>query len=303
VTPFSAFSHSIQSANQAITGVGLRHAHYEQALSDLQINKDIDFVELHAENFFAKGGIARELLIDISEKYAVSIHGTSLGLGSNMPVPQDILTQFAEVVEVTQASLVSEHLCFNRANINNHTFHSGDLLPLSYNKASLDVLSNNIDEVQSRLNRPILIENLSAYLEVSSIDDSQSDEYSEFEFLIALCKQSGCGLLLDINNLIVNALNQKHDNVIELISEKLSALPANIIGEIHLAGYSPQQVNGFIVDDHANYVSQQCWTLYQQAINLFGSKPTLVEWDNNLPQWDVLLAEAKKAKQIVENQL
>jgi uncharacterized protein (UPF0276 family) len=291
LNPFSATAQS-----NSLIGVGLRHAHYTEALSDNAINKYIDFVELHAENFFAKGGITHELLIDTAQKYALSIHGTSLGLGSNMPVPTAILEQFAHVVEISNAKWVSEHLCFNRAIVNGQVMHSGDLLPLAYNQRSLATLDTNIAQVQDRLKRPILIENLSAYISASAIDPTQQDEMNEFEFLIALCKQTGCGLLLDINNLIVNALNQKKSNVIEHVFASMQQIPADLVGEIHLAGFSKQHVNGFIVDDHANAVSEQCWVLYKKAKSLFGDVPTLIEWDNNLPQWEVLVGEAQKAR-------
>jgi uncharacterized protein (UPF0276 family) len=119
---------------------------------------------------------------------------------------------------------------------------------------------------------------------------------SEVAFLGALCKQAGCGLLIDINNLIVNALNQQCSNVVEHVHAILKNIPADAVGEIHLAGFSHKRVNGFIVDDHACAVSEQCWELYQKANALFGNVPTLIEWDNNLPTWEVLVAEAQKAR-------
>ena len=277
-------------------GVGLRHSHYTQALEDTELNNSIDFVELHAENFFVNGGIAHELLNDIAQKYAISVHGTSLGLGSNLPVPKEVLQQFAQLVALTNAQWVSEHLCFNRAVVNGEVLHSGDLLPLAYNQASLDVLVNNVVQVQDTIKRPILIENLSAYVSASQIDNSAVNEMSEVTFLRALCKQAGCGLLLDINNLIVNALNQKQANIVEHVYGILQQIPAELVGEIHLAGFSDNTVNGFIVDDHANAVSAQCWQLYQKAKELFGNVPTLIEWDNNLPSWDTLVGEAQKAR-------
>lgn len=281
---------------KALIGLGLRHSHYAQALSNNPINQQIDFVELHAENFFAAGGIALELLSDVSEKYQVSIHGTSLGLGSNMSVPDRTLEQFAQVVNLTQATWVSEHLCFNRAQVNGQTLHSGDLLPLAYNQGSLNILSDNVSQVQDKLKRPILIENLSAYLEASALDSAQQDDMTEFEFLIALCKKAGCGLLLDINNLIVNALNQGQKNIVQHVYSHIKTIPPSLVGEIHLAGFSENQVNGFIVDDHANAVSDQCWALYEETKGLFGNVPTLIEWDNDLPAWEVLVSEAQKAR-------
>lgn len=291
MTPFSATPQP-----NALVGVGLRHSHYAKALSNNPINQQIDFVELHAENFFASGGIALELLCDVSEKYQVSIHGTSLGLGSNMPVPATTLEQFAQVVNLTQAKWVSEHLCFNRAHVNGQILHSGDLLPLAYNHKALNILSENIAQVQDKLKRPILIENLSAYIKASVLDSNQADDMSEFEFLIALCQKSGCGLLLDINNLIVNARNQGQENIVQTVYSAIKTIPARLVGEIHLAGFSEDQVNGFIVDDHANAVSDQCWTLYEKTKDLFGNVPTLIEWDNDLPSWEVLVSEAQKAR-------
>lgn len=285
-----------KSQASPIIGLGLRHPHYSQSLSDLPINNDIDFVEIHAENFFAKGGISQTLLEDVADKYKVSVHGTSLGLGSGLPVPDEILDQFAQVVSTSKAFLVSEHLCFNRAKVGDRILHSGDLLPLAYNQASLDILAQNVEQVQTRLQRPILIENLSAYIQAHEIDAGIYDEFSEMEFLTAVCKQAGCGLLLDLNNLIVNALNQKQASPVQSIIDKIAQLPPHLIGEIHLAGFSSNQVNGFIVDDHACAVSEQCWQLYDNAIKRIGNVPTLVEWDNDLPEWEVLVSQASKAR-------
>lgn len=293
--PFTALS---QPNN--LIGVGLRHPHYDVALSDDTHNQHIDFIEIHAENFFAQGGLSQDLLVDVAQRYQVSVHGTSLGLGSNMAVPSDVLLQFANVVETTNAFLVSEHLCFNRAIINDKVLHSGDLLPLAYNQASLNVICRNIQQVQDKLKRPILIENLSAYVSASEVDTQVKDDMSEIDFLIAMTRQSGCGLLLDLNNLIVNALNQKVADPMGHIFNNIKALPSNKIGEIHLAGFSPQGVNGYIVDDHANAVSEQCWQLYQMVNDYFGHIPTLVEWDNALPSWDILTGEAQKAKTIMQ---
>lgn len=279
-------------------GVGLRHPHYNQALSSDPLNNRIDFVEIHAENFFAQGGISIDLLRDATEKYKVSVHGTSLGLGSNLPVPKETLTQFAQVVNTADACLVSEHLCFNRAQVAGQVLHSGDLLPLAYNEESLHILTDNIQQVQDFIKRPILIENLSAYLLPSYIDELATDTMTEAAFLLELCKRAGCGLLLDLNNLIVNALNQNQTNIVEKVFEQIQSIPAELIGEIHLAGFSDKRVNGFIVDDHACSVSEACWSLYQQVISHIGVKPTLVEWDNDLPSWEVLIAEANKARAI-----
>jgi len=288
-----------QSKVNKLVGVGLRHPHYDAALTNSALNDEIDFIEIHAENFFAAGGISQALLKDIAQKYKISVHGTSLGLGSSTSLPHNTLQQFAQVVHNSNAFLVSEHLCFNRIQTSEGLFHSGDLLPLAYNTQSLNTLSTNIQQVQDTLKRSILIENLSAYIAAADIDENVHDSMSEVSFLSALCKQSGCGLLLDLNNLIVNALNQGIQDPVQSIYNTIKSLPANTIGEIHLAGFSEQALNGFIVDDHANFVSQQCWELYSMLMATIGPKPSLVEWDNNLPQWHELVGEATKAKRIM----
>ncbi|MFC3120866.1 DUF692 domain-containing protein [Agaribacter flavus] len=279
-------------------GVGLRHPHYEQSLSHNQTEIPIDFVEIHAENFFAEGGITRALLEDVCNKYALSVHGTSLGLGSQLPVPNDILEKFADLVEFTQPRLVSEHLCFNRAAIDKQVVHTGDLLPIAYDNASLLNIVEHIDHVQNKIKRPILIENLSAYLSPQDLSGDVKDTMSEIEFLTEMCRRAGCGLLLDLNNLIVNALNQNVENPLQSIQSALTPLPADLIGEIHLAGFTDKKVEGFIVDDHGAAVSQQCWDLYEYIVSSFGNKPTLIEWDNNLPEWSVLVAQASTARHI-----
>ncbi len=299
---------------EPLVGVGLRHLHYSDALDkSIAVNQHIDFVEIHAENFFAKGGITKALLQDVCEQYELSVHGTSLGLGSQVAIENDVLNKFANLVEFTQPKLVSEHLCFNRAKISGNVLHSGDLLPIAYNQSSLKILDNNIDLLQSRINRPILIENLSAYLSLPDLSSGDTDEnildqYSEWEFLQLLCKQSGCGLLLDINNLIVNELNKQfasnaqklsENELIQAVMQSIHQIDPKYIGEIHLAGFSEKQVEGFIVDDHAQAVSNMCWSVYKQTIAHCPNVPTLVEWDNNLPSWEVLTNEALKAKQLL----
>jgi uncharacterized protein (UPF0276 family) len=249
------------------------------------------------------------------------VHGTSLGLGSQLPVPPTTLKQFADLVQRTEPKLVSEHLCFNRAMIGSKIYHSGDLLPIAFNQASLEQTAANIQQVQEAIARPILIENLSAYLHpsevhLSELDANAKDSMSETEFLIELCETAGCGMLLDLNNLIVNALNQhqlcQHHNddanakpssqrIIDSIMQNVRQLPSHIVGEIHLAGFSEQQVAGFIIDDHGQAVSQECWSLYAQVLAQFANVPTLIEWDTNLPDWQTLVSQAVQARSIAVN--
>lgn len=281
-------------------GVGLRHSHYQQALYGDEHIDLIDFVEVHAENFFAEGGASKTLLHQVNEKFDLSIHGTSLGLGSQHLVPEFVLSQFASLIDEFQPKLVSEHLCFNRAMVDGKLLHSGDLLPISYDKQSLDTIVSQILRVQDRIKRPILIENLSAYLQPEQLNEQLCEQQmQEFEFLTLMCERSGCGLLLDLNNLLINALNRHTDSPVSYLKQALNELPVNAVGEIHLAGYSTQENIDTIIDDHGAKVSQQCWELFEYASGLFNGTPSLVEWDTNIPSWTVLLAEAKKAQQIV----
>jgi uncharacterized protein (UPF0276 family) len=310
---------------RSLIGVGLRHPHYSLALSaetlaDQVANAQnengtkhtVDFVEVHAENFFAAGGASQALIQDIAQAYPLSLHGTSLGLGSTLSVPVDILQQFAKLVKSTQPILVSEHLCFNRAEVNGVVLHSGDLLPIPYNTNSLHTIVANVQQVQESIQRPLLIENLSAYITPSQLVAHIKDEMTEFEFLVNMCEAAGCGILLDLNNLIINELNRKTANPLEMIRQRLDTLPAHIVGEIHLAGYTdkspvaPKDINKareshFIIDDHGAPVSEECWQLYQYALQKFPGTPTLVEWDTQIPEWSVLLNEADKARSIAEN--
>ena len=308
----------------SLIGVGLRHSHYSEALApkgpperagNSQYEEDdtqnIDFVEVHAENFFAAGGATHALIHEIAQAYPLSVHGTSLGLGSTVPVPETVLQQFTKLVKSTQPMLVSEHLCFNRADINGTVLHSGDLLPIPYNGDSLRTIVAHIQQVQESIQRPLLIENLSAYITPNQLLAHSKDDMTEFEFLVSMCEAAGCGLLLDLNNLIINELNRKTEKPLELIQERLNALPPHIVGEIHLAGFTDQQRVAtsakessspaqFIIDDHGAAVSEQCWHLYEYALQKFPGTPTLVEWDTAIPEWSVLLNEASKARAIAQ---
>jgi hypothetical protein len=193
-------------------------------------------------------------------------------LGSELPLPERTLKQFADLVNRTQPKLVSEHLCFNRAQLGETIYHSGDLLPIAYTESSLNQLVSNIQQVQDAIKRPLLIENLSAYLSPSDIDKYSIDSMHEFEFLTRMCEQAGCGLLLDLNNLIVNALNRKEPDVID------SSVA--------------------LVDDHGQAVSQQCWQLYKEVIAYAGNVATLVEWDTNLPAWQTLVQQCNTARSL-----
>jgi uncharacterized protein (UPF0276 family) len=280
--PASPASHGV--------GIGLRQPHYEAVLEGAP---PLAFVEVHAENFFADGGAALAVLQRARARYPVSVHGVGLGLGSAAGLDPWHLERLARLVERVEPVLVSDHACFARAAVAGAgTVHAGDLLPLASNEAALDILVANVQRVQERLGRPILVENIAAYLPV------EGATLAEPEFFARLCRRSGCGLLLDLNNLMVNALNDgaAHD-ALARCAAWVDALPPEVVGEIHLAGYA--ETPGLVVDDHGSRVRADVWTLLAHALRRCGPRPVLVEWDTDLPPLAVLLDEAQQAATIV----
>lgn len=282
-------------------GVGLRHEHYFDAIKH---PADIDFIEVHAENFFSEGGLVKDLLRQAAQRYDVSIHATSLGLGSVNPPSATVVKQLGQLCTEFDPILVSDHACFNRAVVHGKQIHTGDLLPLRYNQDSLDILAQHVDSVQSALGRTLLIENLSAYLL------SEDNSMTEMAFLRALCEKTGCKILLDLNNMLVNQYNEavnakvtdyRSDN--KRILDDIAVLSPAMIGEIHLAGTSPVAEGQLLIDDHAQTVSETCWLLYEQVTQAVGVKPTLIEWDQSLPSWQELTALAQRAKAIQQANL
>ena len=217
--------------------------------------------------------------------------------GAATPPDANALYALGDLVRASQPILVSEHVCFNRAQISGQLLHGGDLYPIPYNNASLDVLCQHIDIVQEHLQRPILLENLSAYLE------NIEHEYSESEFLTLMVQRTGCQLLLDLNNVLINEYNKNTQQTFTPLQNAMAfvaGLPADAIKEIHLAGFTPTKINGQYVDDHAQPVTDECWQLYTQTLPITGLVPTLIEWDNNLPDWSVLQSQAQLARAIAQ---
>lgn len=273
-------------------GVGLRHPHYTDFAGAASLP---DFVEVHSENFFAPGGASRALIESVRARCDVSLHGVGLGLGSAVGVDPHHLTRLAELTARIDPLRVSDHACFARALRPGETVtvHGADLLPLAFTPASLDILCDNVGRVQDVLRRPILVENLSAYW---AFDD---DCIAEPDFLATLCQRSGCGLLLDLNNLVVNATNAGEADVVTAACRFIDALPAGAIGEYHLAGCTPVE-SGPVIDDHSRPVSDAVWAVYAHALQVIGPRPTLVEWDLDLPPWAVLLGEAARARAVAD---
>lgn len=277
-------------------GVGLRHPHYRDFLES---DVDIDFLEVHSENFYAPGGASRQLLSNLAGRYSISLHGTSMGLGSSENIPPVGLESLAILTERVVPRFVSDHACFSWGTLNSHSpkaalVNAGDLLPIIFDDESLEVFTRNINIVQERLKRSILIENLSAYLLPGE------NTMSETAFLNALCDKTGCGLILDINNIVVNAHNNKQ-SLTHSSKEYISKIRPDNVHEIHLAGCTKVSHEEIMVDDHSSPVSDEVWSAYRFAIQKFGARPTLVEWDTDVPPVDALLCEAYKARKIMND--
>ena len=270
-------------------GIGLRQPHYAQLLDTLP---PLAFVEVHSENFFGDGGAALAVLHEAREHYPVSLHGVGLSLGSAAGLDPWHLERLARLAERIDPERVSDHASFARApqRAGGPVLHANDLLPLAFTQASLDIMVRNVTQVQERLRRPILVENLSAYLAWAEQD------MSEPEFFNALVRRSGCGLLLDVNNLVVNALNARAGDAVASACAWVDAIDAGAVGEIHLAGYV--DTGDIVIDDHGSRVHEPVWQVYRHALARLGPRPTLVEWDTDLPALDVLLDEAQRAEQI-----
>ncbi len=271
-------------------GIGLRQPHYAALF---ETRPALGFVEVHSENFFADGGAALAVLRQARDHCPVSLHGVGLSLGSAAGLDPWHLDRLARLVERTEPVRVSDHACFARAAPADGApvLHANDLLPIAFTPAALDIMVANVQRVQERLGRAMLVENLSAY--VSFTDDAMGEP----EFLAQLCRRSGCGLLLDVNNLMVNALNTGAADPLAACCAFVDALPRGSVGEIHLAGYG--EAEGLVIDDHGSRVRPGVWALYEHALRRFGPVPTLVEWDTDLPAFEQLLDEANHAAAIM----
>jgi len=285
------------SHNDILVGVGLRHAHFSDILNS---TKQVDFVEVHSENFFGQGGAALSVLNQVREDYPVSLHSTAMGLGSAHDIANtcgSYLHRLKHLTETIDPFLMSEHACFTWGQWQGQQIHSGDLLPIAHNHKNLQRMCEQVDKVQCYLGRELIIENVSAYVQFADND------LSEAQFLSQLCQQTGAKILLDINNIAVNSINFEGGNIKQSVADYIAALPVDSVAQIHLAGCSPVAAGQMLIDDHACPVSDQVWQGYRQALSRFGAVPTLVEWDTNLPQWSGLIAQAHKARDIAKTVL
>lgn len=261
-----------------LAGIGWRAPHHGAVL---ERRPALGFLEVHAENHMG-GGRRAAVLEQARRDYPISIHGVGLSLGSVEPVDGVHLHGFAQLVDATDPLLVSEHVAWCRED----GVYLNDLLPLPYTEEALDVLVRNIDRVQGRLKRPILMENPSTYLAF------MHSTIPEGEFLAEMARRSGCGLLLDVNNLYVNQRNHDHP-----ARAAMEALDPATVGEIHVAGHHVAALGDaeLLIDDHGSAVSDAVWALYRDAVARFPEAKTLVEWDSRIPALDVLLNEAARA--------
>jgi hypothetical protein len=263
----------------AAAGIGLRFAHHEFVV---QARPDVAWFEVHAENYFG-GGAARQVLERVRRDYPLSLHGVGLSLGSAEGLDGEHLRRLAGLVRGMEPGLVSEHLSWSVVGGE----YLADLLPLPMTEEALDVVCRHVEQTQAALQRRILIENPSSYLQF------RHSTIPEWEFLAAVVQRTGCGLLCDVNNIFVSASNHGWD-----AHSYLQALPAAAVEEIHLAGHALRVLdNGRTVriDDHGACVAAEVWALYVQALRRFGARPTLIEWDTDIPAFEVLLDEASQA--------
>ena len=268
-----------RAPDPATAGIGLRTPHFEALAAR---RPALSFLEVHSENYFADGGPSLAWLERFRADYAVSLHGVGLSLGSTDPLDEDHLARLEGLAARIEPALVSEHLCWSSIG----GTHLNELLPLPCTEEALAHVCGRVAQVQERLGRTILVENVSSYVRFAA------SAIPEGEFVAEVARRTGCGILLDVNNAWVNAVNHDCD-----VREFLRAIDPATVGEIHLAGY--ESTPDGLVDTHGARVSPEVWALYEETIRRMGRIPTLVEWDTDIPGLDVLLAAPARAEAIL----
>ncbi|MGA2409328.1 MAG: DUF692 domain-containing protein [Candidatus Binataceae bacterium] len=262
-------------------GVGLRRPHYAEIL---QRRPAMDWFELVTENFMGAGGRPLQVLDEVRANYPTVMHGVSLSVGSADPQNRGYLRDLAALARRIEPSWISDHLCWT--GVGGRNLH--DLLPLPYTEEAVLHTARRIREVQEILGRRIMIENVSTYLEY------RSSRLTEWEFVAAVAEEADCGILLDINNVFVNAFNHRFNSL-----TYLGALPMERVAQFHLAGH--RDCGSYLLDTHDHPVCEQVWSLYEYAVRRFGALSTLIEWDDQIPPFDVLAAIADEARKRAAN--
>ena len=271
----------------AQAGVGLRAQHYREFLETQPM---AGWLEVHPENYFAAGGKPLHFLEQLRAHYPLSLHGVGLSIGSTDSLNTRHLDKLKELIQRFEPTLVSEHISWGSVGGRYHN----DLLPLPYTEEALEHMVVRVSQVQDYLGRQILVENISSYLEY------ELSTIPEWEFMTALARRAGCGLLLDINNIYVNACNHGF-----AATTFVDAIPVELVQEIHLAGFTLNTFSDggqMLIDTHSRPVCEAVWALYRQAIQRCGPVATLIEWDADLPPLTVLLAEASRADAIIQEE-
>jgi hypothetical protein len=262
----------------ARAGIGLRSVHHEA----IAARPPIGWIEAHTENYFHEGGAAVRALERARANYPLSLHGVGLALGSADGLDREHLARVKRAIRRFEPALVSEHACWGHAGGE----HFNDLLPLPLTEEAVEVLATQVREAQDNLGTRLLIENVSAYVAF------EHSHLSEWEFLGAVVERSGCGLLLDVNNVYVTSRNLGVD-----ARAFIDGVPTAAVGEIHLAGHAVS--DGVLIDDHGSRVCDDVWALYAHAITRLGALPTLIEWDTDVPPLETLVDEAARADRIL----
>ena len=265
-------------------GVGLKAEHYRTIVETLP---DVGFFEVHAENYMGAGGPPHRYLSAIRERYPLSLHGVGLSIGADRPLDEDHLQRLKRLIERYRPGLFSEHLAWS----SHDSSFLNDLLPVPYTAETLTRVIEHIDQVQNALLRQMLLENPSTYLAFAE------STYSEIDFIAEVVRRTGCGLLLDVNNVYVASTNQEWDPI-----AYIEAYPLAHVQEIHIAGYTREaddKGRPLLIDTHNRPVEEIVWSLYAHAVTLIGPVPTLIEWDADVPDWPTLKREADRAEAIM----
>ncbi|MGH7934217.1 MAG: MNIO family bufferin maturase [Candidatus Binataceae bacterium] len=257
-------------------GAGLRRPHYGHILAE---HPPMDWFEVISENFMAPGGRPLKVLEAVRERYPIVLHGVSMSIGSTDPLNRGYIRQLAALARRFEPAWISDHLCWT--GVGGHNLH--DLIPLPYTDEAVMHVARRVREVQETLQRTILLENVSSYIEFAH------STLSEWEFLTAVAEEADCAILLDINNIYVSAFNHRFDPL-----RYINSVPVERVAQFHLAGHSDH--GAYLLDTHDHPVCGEVWTLYEYALRRFGTVPALIEWDDNIPEFAVLAAAAGEAR-------